>query len=195
MAVGSPEGRKASRPLCAQCNRFTLRSRNGSPQLPGKLAELKSSFALRILLACLNIEEPVRSSMERESSASPRRTVTRADLAAVVHERLGGSRQAAQRLVDATFSEIMDVLVRGKRAKLVSFGTFVLRTKSARVGRNPNTGVEAQIVARRVVTFKASMTLRDHVSRTPAGASAASDVVHNCGKVDISRRAQAPATR
>jgi integration host factor subunit alpha len=102
--------------------------------------------------------------MEPELSASPRRTVTRADLAAVVHERLGGSRQAAQRLVDATFSEIMDALVRGECAKLVSFGSFVLRTKFARVGRNPKTGVEAQIAARRVVTFKASMTLRDHVS-------------------------------
>jgi integration host factor subunit alpha len=102
--------------------------------------------------------------MEPKLSSSPRRTVTRADLAAVVYERLGGSRREAPRLVDATFSEIMDALVRGERAKLVSFGSFVLRTKSARVGRNPKTGVEAKITERRVVTFKASTTLRDHVS-------------------------------
>jgi integration host factor subunit alpha len=112
----------------------------------------------------MNDQEAMGPSMEPELSASPRRTVTRAYLAAVVHERLGGSRQDAQRLVDATFSEIMDALVRGERAKLVSFGSFVLRTKSSRVGRNPKTEVKAQIATRRVVTFNASMTLRDHVS-------------------------------
>ena len=102
--------------------------------------------------------------MKPELPVSPRRTLTRADLAAVVHERLGGSKQAALRLVDATFTEIMDALVRGERAKLVSFGSFVLREKSPRVGRNPKTRAEAQIAARRVVTFKASLNLRDNVS-------------------------------
>jgi integration host factor subunit alpha len=102
--------------------------------------------------------------MEPALSDSHRRRVTRADLAAVVHERLGGSRQAAQRLVDAAFSEIMDALVRGEHAKLVSFGSLVLRTKSARVERIPITGFEARIASRRVVTFKASISLRDHVS-------------------------------
>jgi integration host factor subunit alpha len=58
----------------------------------------------------------------------------------------------------------MDASIRGRDAKLASFGSFVLRAKSARIGRNPKTGVEAQIAARRVVTFKASMSLRDHVS-------------------------------
>ena len=106
--------------------------------------------------------------MEPELSASPRRTVTRADLAAAVHERLGGSRQEALRLVDATFSEIMDALIWGERAKLASFGSFVPRTKSARIGRNPKTGAEAQITARRVVTFTASANLRDHVGKKKA---------------------------
>lgn len=94
----------------------------------------------------------------------PRRTMTRIDLAAAVYEQVGGSRQEAKRLVDATLNEIADALVRGEGAKFASFGSFAVRAKSARVGRNPKTGVEAPIKARRVVRFKASIGLRDHVS-------------------------------
>jgi len=102
--------------------------------------------------------------MKPKLPASPRRAVTRADLVAAVYEQLGVSKQEAKRLVDATLNEIADALLRGEDAKFASFGSFAVRAKSARVGRNPKTGVEAPIAARRVLRFKASMGLRDHVS-------------------------------
>jgi len=69
------------------------------------------------------------------------------------------SRAEARRILDATFEEICGALLRGEQVKLRSFGTFTVRAKRARVGRNPKTGVEAAITPRRVLTFKASPVL------------------------------------
>ena len=111
--------------------------------------------------------------MKPKLPTSPRRAVTRANLAAAVYEQLGVSRQEAKRLVDATLNEIADALVRGEDAKFASFGSFAVRAKSARIGRNPKTGVEAPIAARRVPRFKASMGLRDQVSGNASCSQAA----------------------
>jgi len=69
------------------------------------------------------------------------------------------SRAEARRILDATFEEICEALLRGEQVKLRSFGTFSVRAKRARIGRNPKTGVEAPITPRRVLTFKASPVL------------------------------------
>jgi integration host factor subunit alpha len=88
------------------------------------------------------------------------RTVTRAALREAVYSCCTGlSRQQASKLVDATFEEICEALARGESVKLRAFGTFNIRSKGERVGRNPKTGVAAPIAARRVLTFKASPAL------------------------------------
>jgi integration host factor subunit alpha len=74
------------------------------------------------------------------------------------------SRSEARRILDATFEEICEALVRGEQVKLRSFGTFNVRCKRARVGRNPKTGVEAPITPRKVLTFKASPVLVAHIN-------------------------------
>ena len=86
-------------------------------------------------------------------------TVTRADLAAAVYQRTGVSREEAHRHVATFLAEIVETLSRGENIKLSAFGSFVLRAKRERVGRNPKTGVETPITARRVVVFKASRIL------------------------------------
>jgi integration host factor subunit alpha len=94
-------------------------------------------------------------------------SVTRADLAKVVYERISGSRVSARGLVDMMLAEIAEALSRGERVKIASFGSFIVRSKRERVGRNPRTGVEALIVARRIVIFRASDRLRELLSSTP----------------------------
>lgn len=70
-------------------------------------------------------------------------------------------------MLDATFDEISEALLRGESVKLRSFGTFNVRDKRERIGRNPKTGVEATITPRRVLTFKASPVLVAHVNGDP----------------------------
>jgi len=74
------------------------------------------------------------------------------------------SRAEARRILDATFDEICEALVRGEQVKLRSFGTFNVRSKRGRIGRNPKTGVEAPICPRKVLTFKASPVLVAHIN-------------------------------
>jgi integration host factor subunit alpha len=74
------------------------------------------------------------------------------------------SRAEARRILDAAFDEICEALVRGEQVKLRSFGTFNVRSKRGRVGRNPKTGVEAPITPRKVLTFKASPVLVAHIN-------------------------------
>lgn len=86
--------------------------------------------------------------------------LTRAALREAVYACCPGlSRAEARRILDAAFDEISDALLRGEQVKLRSFGTFNVRSKRARIGRNPKTGVEAPITPRRVLTFKASPVL------------------------------------
>jgi len=92
------------------------------------------------------------------------KTVNRADLCDVVYEAAGLPRHEAAALVELVLSEIGDAFVRGEQVKLSGFGTFTVRDKAQRVGRNPKTGVEVAIEPRRALTFSASQVLKDHVN-------------------------------
>ena len=88
------------------------------------------------------------------------KTVTRADLADSVYESVGLSRSESSNLVDSVFDIMTDAIVDEGSLKLSSFGSFFVRSKSERIGRNPKTGVEAVITPRKVVTFKPSHVLK-----------------------------------
>ena len=92
-------------------------------------------------------------------------TLTRADLADVVHRRLGLSRAESASLVERVLHHMCHALARGKNVKISGFGTFILRDKGQRVGRNPKTGVEVPIAPRRVMTFRASQIMRDRIAK------------------------------
>ena len=92
-------------------------------------------------------------------------TVTKSELADALFERLGLNKREAKEMVDAFFDEIRLALERGESVKLSGFGNFLLRDKPQRPGRNPKTGEEIAITARRVVTFHASQKLKAAVSR------------------------------
>ena len=91
-------------------------------------------------------------------------TVTRADLSEAVYQEVGLSRNESADLVESVLSEIADTLTRGETVKISSFGTFSVREKSARVGRNPKTGEEVPINPRRVLTFRPSHLMKDRVA-------------------------------
>jgi integration host factor subunit alpha len=92
------------------------------------------------------------------------RTVTRADLCEAVYQRLGLSRAESADLVEVVLKEMSDCLERGEAVKLSSFGTFLVREKGERIGRNPKTGVEVPITSRRVLTFKPSNVLKARIN-------------------------------
>jgi integration host factor subunit alpha len=92
------------------------------------------------------------------------RTVTRADLADAIHRRIGLSRAESAEFVETVLSEVFEAIVSGDDVKLSSFGSFHIRWKNERVGRNPKTGASAPISARRVVMFKASNVLRARIN-------------------------------
>jgi integration host factor subunit alpha len=92
------------------------------------------------------------------------RTVTRADLSEAVYQKVGLSRTESSALVESVLSEICDTLARGETVKLSSFGSFVVRDKGQRIGRNPKTGVEVPIDPRRVMVFKPSNVLKGRIN-------------------------------
>jgi len=91
-------------------------------------------------------------------------TLTRAAIAEAIHNRLGLSRAESLALVESIIDHICNALVDGENVKISGFGTFLLRDKGERVGRNPKTGVEVPITPRRVMTFRASQILKDQVA-------------------------------
>ena len=97
--------------------------------------------------------------------ASVNGTLTRADLADVVHRKLGLSRAESAGLVERVLHHMCHSLADGQNVKVSGFGTFILRDKGQRIGRNPKTGVEVPIAPRRVLTFRASQSLRDRIVR------------------------------
>jgi integration host factor subunit alpha len=90
-------------------------------------------------------------------------TLTRADLAETLHQEIGLSRAACADLVEAILRHMCESLSKGENVKISGFGTFVLRDKNQRIGRNPKTGVEVPIAPRRVMTFRASQSMRDRI--------------------------------
>jgi integration host factor subunit alpha len=87
-------------------------------------------------------------------------TVTKADIIEKVYERIGFSKKEASDLVEKSFEAIKEELRKGEKVKISGFGKFVVKSKKDRVGRNPRTGEEMVITARRVITFKVSQVLK-----------------------------------
>jgi integration host factor subunit alpha len=98
--------------------------------------------------------------------------VTRVDLYEAVYQKAGLSRSGSLALVELLLKEITDTLAKGETVKLSSFGSFLVRKKKQRPGRNPKTGVEVPISPRRVVVFKASAILKQQINEKRPGARA-----------------------
>lgn len=92
------------------------------------------------------------------------KTLTRADLAEAVVRKVGLPRNESQELVELVLNEISGSLSRGEAVKLSSFGSFGIRAKGERVGRNPKTGKEVPITPRRVLVFRPSNIMKDRIN-------------------------------
>ena len=91
-------------------------------------------------------------------------TLTRINLSEAVFNEVGLSRYESSQLVETVLEHIANALVKEEEVKISSFGTFSTRTKRSRVGRNPKTGAEAEITARRVITFRPSQLMKERVN-------------------------------
>jgi len=104
--------------------------------------------------------------------------LTKADIALQLTEKLGLNNREAKELVESFFEEIREALEKGDDVKLSGFGNFVLRDKAARPGRNPKTGEDKIISARRVVTFRSGQKLRTRIDQLSAQGPISADNVH-----------------
>ena len=95
------------------------------------------------------------------------RTITRADLSESVFQEVGLSRNESSDLVETILAEVVEALARGESVKISSFGSFTVRDKAQRVGRNPKTGQEVPILPRRVLVFRASNVLKSLINGAP----------------------------
>ena len=127
------------------------------------------------------------------------KTVTRADLCEAVYQKVGLSRTESATLVELVLKEITDCLERGETVKLSSFGSFVVRKKGQRIGRNPKTGKEVPISPRRVMVFKPSAILKQRINseagrrrverrRNVSGAGAEGDLGKSAGRIPHHQR-------
>ncbi len=92
------------------------------------------------------------------------KTLTRMDLSEAVFSEVGLSRNESSDLVEAVLRQVSESLVAGENVKISSFGTFSVRDKTARIGRNPKTGEEVPILPRRVLTFRPSHLMKERVA-------------------------------
>lgn len=92
-------------------------------------------------------------------------TLTRADLADAINRKMGFSRSEALGMVESILDHMTGAMEKGENVKISGFGTFLLRDKAQRIGRNPKTGVEVPITPRRVLTFRASQMLKDRIAK------------------------------
>lgn len=92
-------------------------------------------------------------------------TLTRADLAETINRKMGLSRAESLDLVEEILDKMGEALEGGENVKISGFGSFILRDKRERVGRNPKTGIEVPITPRRVMTFRASQLLKDRIAK------------------------------
>jgi len=99
------------------------------------------------------------------------KTLTRADLGEAVHRQIGLSRSESADLVKSVLDLISDTLIEGQSVKLSSFGTFMVRSKNGRVGRNPKTGEEVPITPRRVLVFRPSQVMKNVINGLEPGVS------------------------
>ena len=91
-------------------------------------------------------------------------TLTRSDLSEAVYREIGLSRNESSQMVETILGKVSDALVQGENVKISSFGTFAVREKGARMGRNPKTGEEVPIDPRRVLVFRPSHIMKDRVN-------------------------------
>jgi integration host factor subunit alpha len=92
-------------------------------------------------------------------------TITRAHLSEAVYQEVGLSRNESADLVESVLDEMIGALVRGEMVKISSFGSFSVRQKGERIGRNPKTGEEVPILPRRVLVFRPSHVLKNRINR------------------------------
>jgi integration host factor subunit alpha len=95
-------------------------------------------------------------------------TLTRASLSEAVYREIGLSLAESSELVDAVLEQVLTALEQGETVKISSFGSFVVRQKKQRIGRNPKTGVEVPISPRKVLSFRPSNLLKDQINTTQA---------------------------
>jgi integration host factor subunit alpha len=120
----------------------------------------------------VDIDSEIHPPHGRENSRNVRpmgdgmseKTLTRMDLSEAVFREVGLSRNESANLVESVLQHMSDALAQGETVKISSFGTFSVRAKSARVGRNPKTGEEVPISPRRVLTFRPSHLMKDRVA-------------------------------
>ncbi len=93
--------------------------------------------------------------------------MTNAEIVEQIYERVGFSKKEAAELVEKVFDVIKETLARGEKVKISGFGNFVVRHKNARKGRNPQTGQEILLEARKVLTFKPSLVLKNILNEAP----------------------------
>lgn len=106
-------------------------------------------------------------------------SLTRANLAEAVYEQVGLSRQESAALVESLLDHVSDALIEENLVKIASFGTFMVREKNARIGRNPKTGVETTISPRKVLVFRASQVLKNRINGTWDGQMEDESVDHS----------------
>lgn len=123
--------------------------------------DLTSAELQSVLHADLN--RAMREAQARTQAEKELPTLTKAELAELLFEQVGLNKREAKDMVETFFDEIRDALEKGSSVKLSGFGNFQLRDKPQRPGRNPKTGEEIPITARRVVTFHASQKLKSMV--------------------------------
>ncbi|MDA9689615.1 integration host factor subunit alpha [Betaproteobacteria bacterium] len=100
---------------------------------------------------------------EEDNFLSVNKTITKADLADYLFEKVGLNKREAKEFVDLFFEELRSALISGESIKLTGFGNFDIRKKSERPGRNPKTGQQIPVTARKVVTFHASQKLKERM--------------------------------
>lgn len=127
-------------------------------------------FSLQTLQICRRQADgrvgdvPVRKLRGGEMASEE--TLTRAEIAEQLNRQVGLSRAESAQLVEQVLNLVAEALENGENVKISGFGTFVLRDKNERIGRNPKTGIEVPITSRRVLTFRASQALRERVAKS-----------------------------
>ena len=92
--------------------------------------------------------------------------MTKADIIEQIYEKVGFSKKESAEIVELVFDTMKETLERGEKIKISGFGNFVVRQKRPRIGRNPQTGEEIEITARRVLTFRPSQVLKSALNKT-----------------------------
>ena len=121
-------------------------------------------------------------------------TVTRADLSEAVYQEVGLSRNDSAALVETILNEMVEALTRSETVKISSFGSFSVRQKGQRIGRNPKTGEEVPILPRKVLVFRASHVLKNKINRALSKAAAKSGAAASAAPATAAPSSAAPKT-